>query len=120
MLTNKFRFIVEGVCTIGVTLVTPFVLLDYPHNSWQFSKEQKELAIERLKKDGITGNTEQERSMTHWQALRKAVIDWRLWMLSIGYMTIIGSYSLSYFYPTLVNGLGYSSTDAQQVTLNRS
>lgn len=54
--------------------------------------------------------------MTHWQALVAAVSDWRLWCLSAGYMTIIGSYSLSYFYPTLVNGLGYSSTDAQFMT----
>ena len=112
----KWLFIVEGVCTIGVAFGTPLVLLDYPHNSWQFTDEQKELAVARLRADGITGNSEQERCMTHWQALVAAVSDWRLWLLSAGYMTIIGSYSLSYFYPTLVNGLGYSSTEAQFMT----
>lgn len=30
-----------------------------------------------------------------------------------GYMVIVGSSTLSYFYPTLVAGLGYSAVDAQ-------
>ena len=42
-----------------------------------------------------------------------AVTNWRMWLLCIGYMTIIGCYSLSYFNPTLVAGLGYSGSMAQ-------
>jgi MFS family permease len=37
--------------------------------------------------------------------------------LVIGYMAIVGSSTLSYFYPTLVNGLGYSTTVSQYMTI---
>jgi hypothetical protein len=108
-------FIVEGVTTIGCAFVAPFTLLDYPHNSRQFTAEEKELAVKRLRADGITGHSDGERRMSLLQALVKTVSNWRLWLLCIGYMTIIGAYSLSYFYPTLVNGLGYTATTAQSV-----
>jgi hypothetical protein len=45
--------------------------------------------------------------------LMNAVSNWRTWLLCIGYMTIIGCYSLSYFNPTLVGGLGYKGSMAQ-------
>jgi hypothetical protein len=47
------------------------------------------------------------------KAFMNAVSNWRLWLLCLGYMTIIGCYSLSYFNPTLVQGLGYKGSLAQ-------
>ena len=42
-----------------------------------------------------------------------SIRNWRTWLLVAGYMVIVGSSTLSYFYPTLVQGLGYTATKAQ-------
>lgn len=35
--------------------------------------------------------------------------NWRVWLFVLGYMAIVGSLTLTYFYPTLVQGLGYTA-----------
>jgi hypothetical protein len=61
----------------------------------------------------VAGSGEGENSISHVKAFMNAVSNWRLWLLCVGYMTIIGCYSLSYFNPTLVQGLGYKGSLAQ-------
>jgi MFS family permease len=46
----------------------------------------------------------------------KAFRDWRPWLLVPAYMSILGALAISYFYPTLIDGMGYSSTAAQYMT----
>lgn len=108
-------FIVEGVATCGCALVAPFFLLDYPATTKRLTPEQRELAVARLQADGITSTGEhgEMAEVSHWKAFVHAVSNWRLWLLCAGYMTIIGCYSLSYFNPTLVKGLGYAGAEAQ-------
>jgi MFS family permease len=43
--------------------------------------------------------------------------NWRTWLMVAGYMVIVGSSTLSYFYPTLVKGLGYTSHMAQYMVV---
>ena len=54
--------------------------------------------------------------ISHAKAFLHAVKNWRLWLLCGGNMTIIGCYSLNYFNPTLVRGLGYTGSMAQYST----
>ena len=108
-------FIVEGVSTVGCALIAPFLLLDYPATTKRLTPDQRNLAVARLNADGITSrNADGEvSSISHWRAFVDAVSNWRVWWLCLGYMTIIGCYSLSYFNPTLVQGLGYTGSEAQ-------
>jgi hypothetical protein len=61
----------------------------------------------------VAGSGDGEKSVSHGKAFMNAVSNWRLWVLCVGYMTIVGCYSLSYFNPTLVQGLGYKGSMAQ-------
>jgi hypothetical protein len=108
-------FIVEGVATIGCAFIAPFLLLDYPATTKRLTPEQRALAVARLQADGITSRSAdgEAASISHWRAFVSAISNWRVWWLSLGYMTIIGCYSLSYFNPTLVQGLGYTGSEAQ-------
>jgi hypothetical protein len=108
-------FIVQGVATIAVAIPAPFLLLDWPSTARQLTPREREIALARLHSDGmhIAGSGEGEKNISHVKALKNAVSNWRLWLLCIGYMTIIGCYSLSYFNPTLVRGLGYKGAMAQ-------
>ncbi|KAF2249399.1 MFS general substrate transporter [Trematosphaeria pertusa] len=115
----QWLFIVEGVATVGIALIAPFFLLDYPATSKRLTPRQREIAIARLQADGITSSGEHGEiaEVSHWNAFVHAISNWRLWLLCAGYMTIIGCYSLSYFNPTLVKGLGYAGADAQYMTV---
>jgi hypothetical protein len=108
-------FIVQGVATVGAAIPAPFLLLDWPSTARQLSPREREIASARLRADGmhVSGSGEGEKSISHSKAFVTAVSNWRLWLLCAGYMTIIGCYSLSYFNPTLVQGLGYKGSMAQ-------
>lgn len=108
----RILFIVEGAATIGWAFVSYFLLLDFPHNTKRLTPEERELAISRLEADNVSSE-EEDVPLTSWQAFTRAITNWRVWIHIAGYMIIVGSSTLSYFYPTLVQGLGYSATNAQ-------
>lgn len=113
----RWLFLVEGVATVGVSLIVHWTLLDYPGTSKRLTPRQRQIAEQRLLQDGITNRrTEGGHVKTVARAFLTAVLNWRLWVITPAYMTIIGALAISYFYPILVKGLGYTSTDAQYMT----
>lgn len=71
------------------------------------------MAITRLEEDQGTQQTEDNVHISSTKALVQALCSWKVWIMIAGYMVIVGSSTLSYFYPTLVEGLGYSAVKAQ-------
>ncbi|RSL52321.1 hypothetical protein CEP51_015073 [Fusarium floridanum] len=112
----RWLFIVEGLATIGVAIIGPFILLDYPGTTKKFSVDERTLATRRLYEDGVVSSIEGEGEISHLEALKAALSNWRLWMLVAGYHCIISTLALSYFYPYIVSSLGYTSTQAQFMT----
>lgn len=115
----QWLFIVQGVATVAAAIPAPFLLLDWPSTARQLNEREREIAGARLRADGmhVSGSGDGEKHISHAKAFVYAVSNWRLWLLCIGYMTIIGCYSLSYFNPTLVQGLGYKGSMAQYMTV---
>lgn len=113
----RWLFLVEGVATVGTSLIPPFFLLDFPGTSKWLSPAERMLAEARLTRHGVTTKkTTGGHISTALRSLGKAASNWRLWLITFGFMTIPGSLSIVYFYPALVKGLGYSSRDAQYMT----
>ncbi|CZS97475.1 related to allantoate permease [Rhynchosporium agropyri] len=113
----RWLFIIEGALTAGWSVCAYFLLLDFPANTKRLSPRERELAIQRIIADSNTVATEDSPPISHLQALKLGVQNWRTWGFTVGYMVIIGAGTLSYFYPTLVQGLGYTSTKAQYMTI---
>jgi len=78
--------IVEGAATVGWAICAHFILLDFPANTKRFSERERELAISRLQADNVTARTEDTPRLTSLQALATALGNWRLWLLTVGYM----------------------------------
>jgi MFS family permease len=104
----KWLFIVEGVATIGFAGIAAFLLLDFPANSSRLTDRERYIATMRLKADNVNVRSDPNEVMGKRKSIVMACKDWRMWALIVGYMVIVGSATLSYFYPTLVNGLGYT------------
>ncbi|PSK60180.1 hypothetical protein B9Z65_1078 [Elsinoe australis] len=116
----RWLFIVEGAATIGWALIAGFILLDFPATSKRLTPREREIAIHRLTEGGVTVRSEGSAKISKGKSFLLALSDWRTWGFILGYMAsvIVGSSTLSYFYPTLVNGLGFTSTvQAQYMTV---
>ncbi|KAH8725566.1 major facilitator superfamily domain-containing protein [Phaeosphaeriaceae sp. PMI808] len=112
----RWLFLIEGVITCGCALLAPFVLLDYPATCSKFTAEERELAVRRQELDGQNINVEKEGRMKISKGLWYAITTPAHWIVFLAFMTVDGSFSIAYFYPTLVKGLGYDSTTAQFMT----
>ena len=108
----RWLFLVEGVTTVGVGLMAPFCLMDYPSNCKKLTPEERKLACDRLAADNISF-TDGENHMSHWETLTGCLRSWRVWLLAIAYLGVLGPFSFSYFFPMLVRGLGYTAVNAQ-------
>ncbi|EME87423.1 uncharacterized protein MYCFIDRAFT_26809 [Pseudocercospora fijiensis CIRAD86] len=113
----RWLFIVEGAATIGWAFIAVFLLLDFPANTKKLSARERELAVSRLQTDNVTSRTDGGERLSSMQALKQSLGSWRVWLMVAGYMVIVGSSTLSYFYPTLVEGLGYTSHMAQYMVV---
>ncbi|KAJ5266623.1 major facilitator superfamily domain-containing protein [Penicillium angulare] len=108
----RWLFIVEGAATIGFALIALFILPDFPATSRGLSEREKHIAVNRLASENVTAVTEDSAPLSNWGAMKIACGDWRTWVFVVGYMVIVGSSTLTYFYPTLVQGLfGNASTE---------
>lgn len=113
----RWLFIVEGAATAGWSLIASLFLMDFPANTKRLSERERALAIRRLQAANARVETEDTPKLSHFQALKVALTNWRVWLFVVGYMAVVGSSTLSYFYPTLVAGLGYSTVVAQYMTI---
>ncbi|KAL4913596.1 major facilitator superfamily domain-containing protein [Aspergillus aurantiobrunneus] len=113
----RWLFIVEGAITSAWAIVSAFLLLDYPGTTSKLSERERAIAVARLQEGPATARNDEER-MGSLKALWLSVKDWRTWGFTIGYIVIVGSSTLTYFYPTLVAGLGYTDkVQAQYMTV---
>ncbi|KAL8669729.1 MAG: hypothetical protein Q9168_005698 [Polycauliona sp. 1 TL-2023] len=100
----------------GWACVARFLLLDFPLTSKRLSEDERRLAAERLLvTDG--SRTSDEQRLGPWPAVKQTLASRRVWLFTTGYMVIVGSSTLSYFYPTIVKSLGYESNKAQYMTV---
>ncbi|KAL4882689.1 major facilitator superfamily domain-containing protein [Aspergillus karnatakaensis] len=113
----RWLFIVEGSATAGCSIIASFLLLDFPATTKRLSDKERELAIQRMAAESMLVATDDQPALSHSQALKMSLSNWKTWLFVIGYMAIVGSSTLSYFYPTLVSGLGYTGHMAQYMVI---
>ncbi|KAL2803269.1 major facilitator superfamily domain-containing protein [Aspergillus granulosus] len=113
----RWLFIVEGAATAGVSIFAAFILPDFPATSSKLNERERALAVARMEAEFMATATDSNEQMGHLQALKHSLSTWRTWLFVVGYMAIVGSSTLSYFYPTLVQGLGYTGHMAQYMVI---
>ncbi|KAL5333186.1 major facilitator superfamily domain-containing protein [Aspergillus crustosus] len=110
----RWLFVIEGAPSCASAVLVWFILPDYPESSSWLSQEEKALAAQRLAKEGSKGGA---KAMT-WQDAREVLTDWRLYAHYLVYFGISAPFSsLSLFTPAITSGLGYTSLEAQLMTV---
>ncbi|KAK9485766.1 major facilitator superfamily domain-containing protein [Lipomyces starkeyi] len=114
----RWLFIVEGASTVVVAIVAKFILLDFPATSSRLSPEERKLAVVRILHDAtLTGSSDREHRLTHWQAFKAAISDPRTYAFMLLFVLDVGAGTISYFIPTITQTLGYTSVNAQYMTI---
>lgn len=103
----RWLFIIEGTVTIGIAIIAGSVLPDYPATTRWLSEEEKAFAAWRLMVDINEEDDAHAKSIR--DGLKLALRDYRLYLFVLLQHLGILALTMQYFFPAIVNTLGYGS-----------
>lgn len=94
-------FIIEGLMTVAVSLVAPWMIQDFPEDAKFLTEKERKFVVHRLRQDtGGAGNF-------RWLYVKNAFRDWKTYVFALIYIGIACPlYALSLFSPTIISELG--------------
>ena len=106
----RWIFIIQGVLTIAIGLLGYLLITDFPDKAKFLSTEERKIVITRIERDrhdSVPDKLTMKKFITY-------ITDPKLWLF--GYFfgsTTLGSYSLAYFLPGILQTMGFSNALAQ-------
>jgi len=116
----RWIFILEGILTVIVAVIAFFVLFDFPETASFLTPEERAFVVYRLKYQGQQEGEDKIAQADHfeWKFVKDAFLDWQVWLNVWVYWGIVAPlYGISLFLPTIIKGLGYTSSTAQLLTV---
>jgi hypothetical protein len=109
---DRSIFIIEGCATILVAILSFFLIVPFPENNNRiFTAEERTVLLARLSADSPPVPNDKLQITT-------ALKDWKIWAACLIYIGAEENSSpLIAFQPTVLNGLGYTSSSAQVHTV---
>lgn len=114
----RWLLLVEGVITVGCGFALYFLLPNYPRDSKMLlTPEQRLLGHVRILCDRNETIVPEDEVLTPMQAVKAMLTDLRVYFfLAINALNLI-AFTMTYFIPTMLKGIGYDSVDAQWMTV---
>ena len=110
----RWIFILEGLLTILVSLAAYFFIFNYPATASFLTESERSRIYVRLK----ASNDATRDEAFSWKNVRQALSDPKVWLYCLGFHTMsLPLYTLSLFLPTIIKALGYTSAQAQLLTV---
>ncbi|ROV94741.1 hypothetical protein VMCG_08891 [Cytospora schulzeri] len=110
----RWLFIIEGTITIGLAILSGFVLPNYPATTPWLTDEEKHFAAWRLLVDINEEDKLHDQSIM--EGLKLALGDYRLYLFIFIQHTSLLTQSFQYFLPAIIGTLGYGSIDTLWLT----
>ncbi|KAJ9500976.1 hypothetical protein H2202_003534 [Exophiala xenobiotica] len=110
----RWIFILEGLLTVVVSAISYFFIHNYPNTARFLTDTERDFIQKRLKDDSDA--TQDEKF--NWNNVRKAFTDIKCYLYAFGFHTLsLPLYTLSLFLPSIIKSLGYTSAQAQLMTI---
>lgn len=110
----RWIFIIEGIATVIIGFVAPFLLQDSIERSKWLDPEEKRFLRTRLSMD----RQGRDKGPFKKLYLKQALTDYKIYMLAFIYFAdAVATYSLSFALPSIIRQLGYTSANAQLLTI---
>ncbi|KAG6361946.1 hypothetical protein INS49_010175 [Diaporthe citri] len=120
----RWIFIIEGLMTIVIGIITVFFLIDLPSSStrWLSPDELRFLEVQRkLKQGGLNADgsdVEGGELGFQWYQLRMVLTNWKNCLLALCLAChAVGFYGVKFNLPTLTKSMGFTSTNAQLLSV---
>ncbi|KAJ9663447.1 hypothetical protein H2201_005655 [Coniosporium apollinis] len=108
-------FILEGLATIIVGVVSYWMVHDFPDEATFLSPDDRARVIRRLRADQQSSAEHEDFKMSYFWA---SVKDPKTYLFALIYMGAVGAlYAFSLFLPTIIRELGYTSTTANLLSV---
>ncbi|EME85510.1 uncharacterized protein MYCFIDRAFT_88541 [Pseudocercospora fijiensis CIRAD86] len=105
----KWLFIIEGAVTIVIAIVCFFILPNFPRTTTWLTEEERQLAVWRLQEDIGVDDWVNSEEQSFWHGMFLAFKDIKVWILMVMLLGIVSAASVTNFFPTVVQTLGYSN-----------
>lgn len=111
----RWIFIMEGIITCVLGVVSYFLIVDFPeeaHKSWKFlNEDEMKVVIDRINRDRRDVQTPPFKMVPYL----KNGLDWKIWLYAANFgLTSVVTYAAAYFLPIVLRqGLGFSEAAAQ-------
>jgi sugar phosphate permease len=107
-------FILEGIFTVLFGLSSYFTLPRSVDKAWFFTPEEKSYVNAKLLED----NAQKDEEGFTWKEVIEATKLPQVWFLAIAFfLDGVVLYSLAYFSPSIIQGLGYTAAKAQLMSV---
>ncbi|MCJ1334618.1 hypothetical protein MMC10_011330 [Thelotrema lepadinum] len=110
----RWIFLIEGIVTCCVAFAAFWLIVPWPEQAKFFTPEEKSIFLARLRND------RQHAKMDHGNlsALFACLRDWKIWLFMLAYFGADNTASsFASFQPTIVQGLGYTASQANVYTI---
>ncbi|KAK2772349.1 hypothetical protein FQN53_004615 [Emmonsiellopsis sp. PD_33] len=111
----RWLFIIEGTVTIAVAIVAMIILPNFPSTSRWLDDEERAYAEWRLLNDAK--EADDSKATTLWEGLKMVLVDWRLYVFVLFQHTSILAQTFQYFFPSIVNTLGFGKIETLLLTV---
>jgi MFS family permease len=101
----QWFFLIEGIASIVVALVSFFVLPSWPHNTKFLTEQEKEMAQYRIQ---VSNGGRDEAIGGTWDGVKEAAKDPFTWLFAGMHFALITAQSFKDFFPSIVKTFGFN------------
>ncbi|KAH8884662.1 major facilitator superfamily transporter [Thozetella sp. PMI_491] len=105
----QWLFVIEGTVTVFLSILSIWVLPDFPADTRWLSDQERAIAIDRLRK--ASGTLDEERGPIA-QGVKMSVVDYKVWLLAAVVITKTSAAAVTSFIPTLVATFNFSNVQS--------
>ncbi|OAA60590.1 Major facilitator superfamily domain, general substrate transporter [Niveomyces insectorum RCEF 264] len=112
-------FICEGLITVLIGLLTPFLLADTAENAtrWLSEEEQRYLSLRMTLQEG---GAKIQKASTHfsWGLFLEILKDWQFYVMVFNYWSnTVPTYGMKFTMPAIMKNMGFTNANAQLMTV---
>ncbi|TLD27582.1 MFS transporter [Venturia nashicola] len=112
----RWMFIIEGSVTVVIAFAAFFVLPNFPRTTTWLTDEERQLAVWRLEEDIGQDDWVSSSDQSFWHGFKLAIQDIKMWILMVILTGIVSAGSVTNFFPTVVQTLGFGTIETLLLT----